>query len=151
MPEVSQVIIGIGSAQKSYTSENLFTAGERFEMILATINEEKVAAPHQYLIVPIIDLDNNNQWISYLQSLLPRFNAIYTNNHLIQNLVRSFSSINIHEIPFKNRKIWSSTEIRQRMLENATWENLVPPSTKKLILEFGGTNRLKSLSTSDKK
>lgn len=148
--DLSQVILGIGSAQESYTFKNPFTAGERFEMLLETLQKENIAPPNRYLIVPIPDLNNNNQWIAYIQSMLPRFNMIFSNNSLVENLVKSFSSLEYRSIPLQQRDKWSSTEIRKRILNNDTWDSLVPPSIKKLIMEFNGVSRLQSLNISDK-
>ena len=147
--QISKVLIVIGSAQESYTLKNPFTSGERFEMLLATIQKEKTISADRYLIIPIPDLKNNNQWLAYIQSMLPRFSRIYSNNPLIRNLVKSFSDKQHYSIPLKNRKLWSSSEIRQRILNNELWEELVPLAVKELINEFDGVKRIQSLNVSD--
>jgi len=56
----------------------------------------------------------------------------------------------VKAIRFHERKLYSSTEIRKRMLENKSWEELVPKSVAAFIKEIDGVNRLRDLVKSDK-
>jgi nicotinamide-nucleotide adenylyltransferase len=49
-----------------------------------------------------------------------------------------------------NRKEFSGTEIRRRMLEGEPWEKFVPVAVVDVITEVEGVQRLKDLSKSDK-
>ncbi|MGA3854978.1 adenylyltransferase/cytidyltransferase family protein, partial [Bacillus pumilus] len=49
--EVDEIIIGIGSAQKSHTLENPFTAGERILMITQSLKDYDLT----YYPIPIKD------------------------------------------------------------------------------------------------
>jgi nicotinamide-nucleotide adenylyltransferase len=148
--EISQVIIAIGSAQESFKLKNPFTSGERFEMLLAAIKDEKIATSDSFFIVPLPDINNFNQWFAYVQSMLPSFKLVYSNNPTVHMLVKSFSTKKCFSIPFKQRKSLSSTEVRNRIIKNKSWEELVPPSINRLIKKFDGINRLQSLNFSDK-
>lgn len=146
---IDQLIVGIGTAQESFTISNPFTAGERFEFILQALREMKVPS-EKFLIVPIPDLNNNNQWISYVQSLLPEFSIIYSNNSLVQLLVEKYSSLTLKSIPLLKRNEWSATSIRNKMIENDdSWTKSVPDSVRKLIFEFNGIRRIQLLAKSD--
>ncbi len=147
--DIDQLILGIGSAQESFTSSNPFTSGERFEFLINAMMELKIPA-NKYLIVPIPDLNNNNQWISYLVSFLPRFNVIYSNNSLVQLLTNNFGKITIKPIPLIQRNEWSATSIRNKIINNDdSWKSSVPDSVQHLILDFNGVNRIQLLAKTD--
>ena len=146
---IDQLNIGIGTAQESFTISNPFNAGERFEFILHALREMNIPSG-RFLIVPIPDLNNNNQWISYVQSLLPEFSIIYSNNSLVQLLVEKYSSLILKPIPLLKRNEWSATSIRKKMIENDdSWTKTVPDSVRKLILEYKGIQRIQLLAKSD--
>lgn len=146
---LDQLIIGIGTAQESYTLLNPFTSGERFEFLIHALKEKKIPCD-KYLIVPVPDLKDNNQWFSYLTSLLPKFDTIYTNNSLVILLAEKFGNIKVNPIPLTNRKEWSATFIRNQMITNDdSWVKNVPSSVIKLISEFEGVKRIQLLSKND--
>lgn len=146
---LDQLIIGIGTAQESFTISNPFTAGERFDFLLHALQEAKIPS-EKYLIVPIPDLNNNNQWIAYLQSLLPNFSTIYSNNSLVTLLAEKFSTLKVKPIPLIKRKEWSATSIRNKMINNDdSWSSYVPNSVNKLILKFDGVQRIQLLAKND--
>ena len=61
---VDEIIICIGSAQKSHSQENPFTAGERVMMLKKSLYENGITT--NYYILPIPDVDNNAVWISHI-------------------------------------------------------------------------------------
>ena len=52
--EVDEIIICIGSAQRSHEIENPFTAGERYLMISKSLRAEGI---NNFYIVPILDVN----------------------------------------------------------------------------------------------
>ena len=147
--QIDQVIIGIGTAQESFTLTNPFTAGERFEFLIQGLKEFGISA-EKYFIVPIPDVNNNNQWISYLISYLPKFSVIYSNNPLVTLLTEHFEKIQIKSIPLLNREMWSATSIRQKIIANDnSWEKVVPESVKKIIADVNGIQRIQLLAKND--
>src|SRR2546422_7130483 len=80
-----ELIIGIGSAQYSHTGENPFTAAERFEMIHRALDEEGI---RRYHIIPLPDTHVHSVWVSHVLSLVPKFDAVYTNSPLVIRLFK---------------------------------------------------------------
>jgi nicotinamide-nucleotide adenylyltransferase len=56
----------------------------------------------------------------------------------------------VKSIRFHERKIYSSTEIREKMLNGESWERLVPKSVAVFIKKIDGISRLRDLNKSDK-
>src|SRR5438552_17592149 len=103
-----EIIVGIGSAQYSHTGENPFTAGERHEMIKRALDAEGI---HNYHIVPIPDTHVHSVWASHVTSLVPRFDAVYTNSDLVVRLFREHGPKVLSPPPL-HREPLSGTTVR---------------------------------------
>ncbi|MCS7120459.1 MAG: nicotinamide-nucleotide adenylyltransferase [Nitrososphaerota archaeon] len=146
--EASEVIIMVGSALQSHTLRNPFTSGERIFMIRLALNEAGVD-PSRYYIIPVMDLKIHSIWVSHVCSLVPKFDVVYSNEPLTRRLFIEAGFIT-KPIPFFQRELCSATEIRQRMLNDWGWEDLLPRSVARYIREIKGVERLRDLAKSDK-
>ena len=142
--EVDEIIVGIGSAQKSHTVSDPFTGGERVMMVSRSLAELDIT----YYVIPIADVDRHAIWVSHIRSLTPPFNVVYSNNPLVIGLF-SETKIETKRSPLFKRSIYSGTEIRRRMLNDEKWEDLVPKAVAEVINEIDGVNRIKNLSSTD--
>lgn len=143
--ECDLIIVGVGSAQDSHTPENPFTAGERYVMISRALDSEGIS---DYYIVPIVDVNRNALWVAHVESLLPPFDVVFTNNPLPKQLFKE-RGYKVKGIKLYDRKRYSSTEIRKRMIAGKTWTDLVPKEVAKTIKEIDGVSRLKQLAKDD--
>jgi nicotinamide-nucleotide adenylyltransferase len=146
--EVEEVIIVIGSAQYSHTLNNPFTAGERLVMIRKALEESRIDHSRVW-IVPVPDVHLHMTWVSSVEGYSPPFDVAYSNEPLTRRLFTE-ARYRVKNIPFHERKFYSSTEIRERMLIGGNWEELVPKSVAAFIKEIDGVNRLRDLTKSDK-
>ncbi len=142
-----ELIIVIGSAQKSHEIDNPFTAGERIMMIRSALNASQIEAARYYLI-PIPDSPMHVLWTSQVIAYCPDFDVVYSNEPLTSRLFKE-SGREVKPIPMIQREIYCATEIRDRMLHNSNWQQLVPASVVKFIVEVQGVERLKDLVRSD--
>ncbi len=147
LKDVDEVIIGIGSAQLSHSLENPFTAGERLTMISKSLFEEGTGKPSY--IIPINDVNNNSLWVSHVFSLTPPFQRVYSGNPLVKRLFKE-QGVEVVTPPLYNRKEYSGTEIRRRILSGEGWEHLVPEAVAEIIREVMGEERMRELNSSDK-
>ncbi len=139
-----EIIVGIGSAQYSYTPRNPFTAGERLYMIWSTLKKEKLL--DRAIITLIPDTDTKHSiWVSYVKTFTPPFSRAYTNDPLSKILLED-GNIEVKPIPFFNREKYSATKIRQLISQgDESWKELVPPSVAEFIEKIGGTRRIKEI------
>ncbi len=143
--DADEVIICIGSAQRSHELDNPFTAGERYLMISKSLRDEGI---FNFYIVPILDVNWNAVWVSHVESLIPPVDVVFAHNPLIERLFKERG----YEVraPFLfNRKEYSGREIRRRILNDESWEHLVPKAVVDVIKEIEGVRRLKDLEKSD--
>jgi nicotinamide-nucleotide adenylyltransferase len=146
--EVDELVIVIGSAQYSHRINNPFTAGERMVMIRRALEEAGLAYT-RFWVVPVPDVHLHMLWVSAVEGYTPHFDVVYSNEPLTRRLFIE-AGYEVKAIRFHERKLYSSTEIRKRMLEDKSWEELVPKSVAAFIKEVDGVNRLQDLNKSDK-
>ncbi len=141
LSKVEKLWIGIGSSNKSPEKNNPFTADERKEMILSSISD---SISKKIQIFPIPDLDNHKKWIANIESIVPDFEVVFSNDELTQSLYSKLGKT-VTSVPFKQRETLSGTNIRQKILSDQDWKNLVPLGTKTVLENIDAKNRLKFL------
>jgi len=142
-----ELIIAIGSAQFSHTLHNPFTAGERVTMIRLALDEAKINAA-DYFLIPVRDLRIHDLWVPHLVSQTPRFEVVFSNEPVTSRLFKE-AGFRVEPIPFFDRDAYSSTEIRERVVQGKSWEELVSPSVAAYIKNIFGDERLRELALSD--
>jgi len=148
LEEVEELVIVIGGAQYSHNLNNPFTAGERLVMVRKALEEAGMDYSRVW-IVPVPDVHLHMMWVSAVEGYTPPFDIVYSNEPLTRRLFIE-AKYRVKSIRFHERKLYSSTEIRERMLKGESWEKLVPRSVAVFIKEIDGVNRLRDLTKSDK-
>ncbi len=139
------LLIGIGSAEESYTWKNPFTAGERFEMISRAIDE---AGLSRVEVVPIADIRRHALWVRYLEGLLPGFDRVYTNNPLTRLLFER-SGYEVERPTLVDRRRFEGIGVRERIASGRGWKELLPPSVARYLAEIGAPARLRLLKAGE--
>ncbi|MDG6981698.1 MAG: nicotinamide-nucleotide adenylyltransferase [Nitrososphaerota archaeon] len=141
------VYVIVGSAQRSHERDNPFTAGERIEMIKSALDGNKVD-PSMWMAMPIPDADSHSLWVATLESMVPKFDVVFTNDALTYLLFKE-GGFEVSAVPYLDRSRYSATNVRDRILERKDWESLVPPQVAKLVKRFGGVERVRALMRKD--
>ena len=142
--DVDELVLGIGSADASHTSNDPFTAGERIMMITKSLVDFELVT----YAVPIEDLDRNAVWVSHVQSMSPDFEVAYSNNPLVIQLFTE-AGVEVRQSPMFNRRVLEGTEVRERMIADGNWQELVPQAVVDVVEEIGGIERIQHVSRSD--
>ena len=142
--EVDELVIGIGSAQKSHEVNDPFTAGERVLMLYNVLEN----LPIRHYVVPIEDVRYNSIWVHHVASRTPNFEVVYSNNPLVIQLFRE-ANFCVRVSPLYVRESYSGTEIRRRIITGEKWEHLVPRSIVEAIKKIDGVTRLRNVAASD--
>jgi nicotinamide-nucleotide adenylyltransferase len=134
--------------KRGLPSYNPFTFFERYMMIEKTLIEEQYIKPSRFMVttLPIHDED---LWKYYL----PPSAVLYV------NVTSEWDSVKLERMQksnFKVKKIGdqrfegiNGTQIRQKMIKEGNWSNLVPKSVESIINSIAGVERLKRLSESE--
>lgn len=156
--ECKEVVIVIGSAQMSYWPNNPFTAGERYQMIRNTFDEEHLAKMH---IIPVQDINRYDIWFKHVESLTPPFDVVYTRSPFMQQLAKDAG----YEVvvpdaktvkvagwiknPEDRQKRISATDVRELMVNDTSWKEYVPQGTIDVIEKINGIERIQMISKKD--
>jgi nicotinamide-nucleotide adenylyltransferase len=141
LSKVEQLWIGIGSSNKPLGHKNPFNADERKEMILNSI-DDTISKRIKIYFIP--DLEDHKKWIELIDSTVPRFDVVFTNDEMTQSLY-SNRGIKVIPVPFRKREILSGTNIREKIVSDQNWHELVPEGTKRVLQKIGANERLKIL------
>jgi len=139
--EADYIIIAMGSAQKSHSSSDPFTSGERYEMISRTMKAHGI---QNYHIVLLEDINRYSLWVSHVVSHSPKFDAVYAHNPLSIRLFRE-AGFEVVKLDLHRPATYSGTEIRRRIKEEKEWRDLVPDQVAQVIDEIDGVERIKEI------
>jgi nicotinamide-nucleotide adenylyltransferase len=147
LERVDYLYVVVGSAQRSHERDNPFTASERISMIKSALDASGVD-PSKWMAIPIPDADSHSVWVSSVESMVPRFDIVFTNDTLTHLLFKE-EGMKVTAVPYTDRKRYSATNVRTRILERKDWESLVPAQVAKLVKSFGGVERVRELIKGD--
>jgi nicotinamide-nucleotide adenylyltransferase len=142
---VDELVVAIGSSDKSFEIKNPFTAGERIEIIRETICKEIGKDTLQNVIlIPVPDIGVHKLWTHNIDLLVPTYDTVFTNDPFTTMLFKERQKEIIHP-EIINREKLSATEVRHRIAKDRDWKELVSAETSKIIGEMNGVDRIKTL------
>ena len=134
-------IICIGSAQEGRTKDNPFTTEERRIMVEAVVSRLDC----EYRIYEIPDVNNNDLYVSHLETFVPDFDTVYSGNSLVLKLFKA-AGYRIVMPEMVNRDVWEGAAIRQAMMVGDEWETAVPPQIVSIIHDLNVIEKLQNLA-----
>jgi len=138
LSKVDKLWVGLGSSNKPSEKNNPFTAEERKEMILSSIDD---LMKNKISIYFIPDLDNHVKWIEKIDTIVPNFDVVFSNDELTKHLY-SKRNVQVISIPFLKRDELSGTNIRDLITSDQKWDHLVPEGTRFFLENNHGKDRL---------
>ncbi len=141
LSKVEKLWIGLGSSNKPLQKNNPFSAKERKEMILSSIDDSMRNKIEVYFIP---DFEDHKKWIENIDTIVPKFDIVFTNDEMTKHLYSKLQT-KVDVIPFTKRDTLSGTNIRDLILCDQPWEELVPDGTRNFLNEINAKQRLKNL------
>ena len=141
LSKVDKLWVGLGSSNKPSEKNNPFSAEQRKEMILSSIDN---SMKERITIYFIPDLDNHIKWIEKIDTIVPEFDIVFSNDELTKHLY-SKRTVQVIPIPFLKRDELSGTNIRDLIISDQKWEHLVPEGTKNFLINNSAKDHLKNL------
>lgn len=140
LSKVDKLWLGLGSSNKPMEKTNPFSVEEK-QMIMSSIDD---SIKNKISIYPIPDLDNHVKWIENIDTIVPDYQIVFSNDPMTEHLY-SKRNVNVMTIPFFKRDQLSGTRLRDLIKSDQKWDDLVPEGTKLLLQKFDAKNRLKIL------
>jgi len=141
LSRVENLFICIGSSNKSNERRNPFSAEERREMIVTSI-EPSIADRIKIFDVP--DVGDHEKWTFEIDKTVPKYDIVFTNDEFTKTLFEN-RKINVIPVVLKDREKFSGTNIRQLITDDKDWQDLVPRGTRKVLDKINAIERLKNL------
>lgn len=141
LSQVENLWIGIGSSNKSNEKRNPFTADERKEMIISSLNDETKKRIQIYYIP---DIGDHAKWTYHIDSIVPKYDVVFSNDDFTQTLYQK-REIKVIPVPLKERENLSGTTIRENIAMGKRWQEFVPEGTKKVLLKIDAERRLSKI------
>ena len=141
LSRTENLFIGIGSSNKSNENRNPFSAKERREMIISSI-EPSMA--EQIKIFDIPDVGDHEKWAFEIDKIVPKYDVVFTNDEFTQTLFEK-REMNVIPVVLKDREKFSGTNIRNLIIEDKNWRDLVPQGTRNVLDSINAKERLKNL------
>ncbi len=141
LTKVENLWLGIGSSNKPPQKNNPFSADERKEMIVTSL-DKKTLTRIQIFYIP--DFDDHEKWIANIDTVVPPYDVVFSTDELTRHLY-SKRKIKIISIPFLKRDTLSGTNVRDMINSDQNWEKLVPKGTKTVLEKINAKGRLVSL------
>jgi len=141
LSRTENLFIGIGSSNKSNESRNPFSAKERREMIISSI-EPSMAERIKIFDIP--DVGDHEKWAFEIDKIVPKYDIVFTNDEFTQTLFEK-REMNVVPVVLKDREKFSGTNIRNLITEDENWRDLVPQGTRNVLDSINAKERLKNL------
>jgi len=141
LARTENLFICIGSSNKSNERKNPFSAEERREMILTSI-EPSIADRIKIFDVP--DVGDHEKWTFEIDKTVPKYDVVFTNDEFTRTLFEK-RKIDVIPVVLKDREKFSGTNIRNLITDDKNWQDLVPRGTGKVLDKINAIERLKNL------
>jgi nicotinamide-nucleotide adenylyltransferase len=141
LSQVKNLWIGIGSSNKSYEKRNPFTADERKEMILSSLDSKRLERVKLFFIP---DTGDHEKWTYHVDSIVPPYDVVFSNDEFTITLYKKRGK-SVIEVPLSKRDMISGTNIREMIISGKDWSGLVPEGTKKMLLKIDAKSRLSKI------
>jgi len=129
LSRAENLFIGIGSSNKSNERKNPFSAEERTEMIISSIESSMI---DRLKIFDIPDVDNHEKWTFEIDQIVPKYDVVFTNDEFTKTLFEK-RKIDVIPVVLKDREKFSGTNVRQLITDDKNWQDLVPRGTRKVL------------------
>lgn len=128
-----KIIIGIGSSDKSRSSENPYSAQERKEMIQAALQDEDLIPMFDINFIVIPDHADDALWTKQVMELAGPVDMVWTGNEQTKRCFEGKVPIKaIKEVPGL-----SSTAVRALVKTGGDWSSKVPDEVARAMREIG--------------
>jgi len=137
--EDKEIVIAIGSSQRSDDSHNPFSGEERKLMLESSLKAERIRA--RIILVPDITCDDT--YVSHVEKFIGgKPDKIITENTWTIDLYRR-NGYDVHVTP-RYFGI-SATEIRRRIIAGEAWEHMVPRQVAEMMNRSDSVTKLRKM------
>lgn len=124
-----EVVVVVGSAQRSHTVKNPLTSGERVEGLTALFKDEGLQVA---LVIPVMDLDQYHLWVAHVEAHVPPFDLVVSANPMTLHLFKE-AGYPTKRVELVDRERLSGTRIRQMLFAGEDVSSHLTPGVLRLL------------------
>lgn len=132
----------IGSSNLEREAKNPFSVGERQEMIESSLPDDILERVQIYAIP---DYDDHKKWIAAIDSAVPEYDVVYTNDDLTSRMFQRHNKDTV-SISFVDRDLLKGLHIRSVIASGGDLVGLVPEGTVHILEKIDAKTRLSSFN-----
>ena len=117
LSQVENLWIGIGSSNKDNEKRNPFSADERNEMILSSLDSSTLNRV-QVFYVP--DVNDHAKWTQHVDAIVPKYDVVFSNDDFTIALYQK-RGMKVIPVPLLQREVISGTRIREMIATRKNW------------------------------
>ncbi len=126
-----EVIIGIGSPDKSGTEDNPFDVDTRISVIIATLRDANIdSSKIKFFIIP--DFKTDDEWYTYIVSS-HNVDAVFTGNEWVSGIFKGKNVDIVNPLLNSENKNLNATDIRESIRTGKPWAHCLKESAAKLV------------------
>jgi nicotinamide-nucleotide adenylyltransferase len=95
-------------------------------------------------IFDIPDVGDHEKWTFEIDKIVPKYDVVFTNDEFTKTLFGK-RKISVISVVLKDREKFSGTNIRNLIIEDKNWRDLVPQGTRNVLDSINAKERLKNL------
>ena len=141
LSRAENLFICIGSSNKSNEKKNPFSAEERREMIISSIEPSMT---DRLKIFDVPDVGDHEKWTFEIDKIVPNYDIIFSNDEFTKTLFEK-REMNVVPVVLKDREKFSGTNVRELIAGDKNWQDLVPQGTRNVLDRINAKERLKNL------
>jgi nicotinamide-nucleotide adenylyltransferase len=141
LSQVENLWICIGSSNKNSEKRNPFSADERKEMILSSLDKSTL---NRIQIFYIPDVNDHAKWTHHIDSIVPKYDVVFSNDDFTITLYQK-RGIKVIQVPLLQREVISGTNIREMIAMGKNWMELVPEGTKNVLVKIDAERRFSKI------
>jgi nicotinamide-nucleotide adenylyltransferase len=127
----NELVVGVGSAQKSRTTDNPLPASVRIRIIKSAL-KESAAIKAKIMFLEIPDFHDNERWFAYIRKKVPKLDVVFSGNPIVKTIFRGHD-IQVIAPKWYNRADLSGTKVRAVIRRSGKWERMVPKGAVSVI------------------
>ena len=114
LSRTENLFVGIGRSNRFSERKNPFSAKERREMIVSSIEPSII---DRINIFNIPDVDNHEKWTFEIDQIVPKYDVVFSNDEFTKTLFEK-RKIDVIPVVLKDREKFSGTNIRDLITDD---------------------------------
>jgi nicotinamide-nucleotide adenylyltransferase len=141
LQKTDKLYIGIGSSQYDHRPQNPLTGEERRRILEEALKENDLQERCEVFLIP--DIQDDDKWCAHVRTIVPPFDMVFVGDDSLVKALFEKENTPVHLV--EHEVDVSATKIRENILKNEDWQQLVTPKTAETLKALGFEERIRQI------